>query len=95
MPDPVNPNELDLGHVKEGVVEIDPMTGRMTIRSENRRGGFTYFDVQEALTKYEGREVRVVIVPQDTINQIATLVENGDLPLSAAPVAGGNSNNRS
>lgn len=87
MPDPVIPSDLDLGHVKEGVVEIDPMTGRMVIRSETAEG-FDYFDVQEALSKYDGQEVRVVIVPFSTINRVADLVENGSLPASAIPSAG-------
>lgn len=87
MPDPVVPPHLDLGHVKEGVVEIDPMSGRMTIRSEKSDGSFEYFDVQEALTKYEGEEVRVVIVPQRTINEVADLVESGSLPVGEVPSA--------
>ncbi len=87
MPDPVIPPDLDLGHVKEGVVEIDPMSGRMVLRSETPNG-FEYFDVQEALTKYDGQEVRVVIVPFSTINRVAELVENGSLPAAEIPSAG-------
>jgi hypothetical protein len=87
MPDPVIPADLDLGHVKEGTIEIDPMTGRMVVRSETP-SGFDYFDVQEALTKYEGQEVRVVIVPFSTINRVADLVENGSITPSELPSAG-------
>jgi len=87
MPDPLIPPDLDLGHVKEGVVEIEPMSGRMVIRSETA-SGFDYFDVQEALTKYEGQEVRVVIVPFSTINRVAELVENGSLTPAELPSAG-------
>jgi hypothetical protein len=87
MPDPMTTEDLDYGHVKEGVVEIDPMTGRMTIRSE-ANGGFEHFDVQEALTKYRGEMVRVVIAPFSTINRLAQLVENGSLPLAEVPTAG-------
>lgn len=86
MPDPVNSPDFDLGFVKEGTIEIDPMTGRMVVRSETANG-FEYFDVQEALNKYEGMEVRVVIVPFETINRIADLVESGSLPLAEVPSA--------
>jgi hypothetical protein len=85
MPD--IPADLDLGHVKEGVVEIDPMSGRMVIRSETS-DGFEYFDVQDALTKYDGQEVRVVIVPFSTINRVADLVESGSISPSEIPSAG-------
>jgi hypothetical protein len=86
MPDPVIPADLDLGHIREGVIELDPMTGRMTLRSETA-DGFVYFDVQEALAKYAGQEVRVVIVPFSTINRLADLVESGATPLDQVPRA--------
>lgn len=85
MPGPVD--DLDLGHVREGVVEIDPMSGRMVIRSETPEG-FAYFDIQDALSKYEGQEVRVIIVPFSTINRIGDLVEDGSLSPDAIPSAG-------
>jgi hypothetical protein len=85
---PEMPPDLDLGHVKEGTVEIDPMTGRMVIRSETPNG-MEYFDLQEAMTKYRGQEVRVMVVPFTTINRIAQLVEDGSLPLGNVPNAGG------
>jgi hypothetical protein len=86
MPDPI-PADLDLGHVREGVVEIDPMSGRMVIRSETP-DGFAFFDVQDALEKYDGQEIRVIIVPISTINRVADLVEGGSLSPSAIPSAG-------
>jgi hypothetical protein len=88
MPDPLIPPNLDLGHVKEGVVELDPVTGRMVIRSEARSGGFEYFDVQDALTAYQGEEVRVIIVPQRTINTVADMVEEGSVQPDQVPSAG-------
>ena len=88
MPDPVTPPELqlDLGHVREGVVEIDPITGRMLIRSEANEG-YDFFDVQEALTKYAGQEVRVIIVPCSTIEKVSEMVHSGTLPLDQVPTA--------
>jgi hypothetical protein len=89
MPDPVVPSDLDLGHVVEGVVEIDPMNnGHMVIRTETRTGDFVYFDVQEALAAYEGEQVRFIIVPQRTINRVAELVEQGSVPVEQVPSAG-------
>jgi hypothetical protein len=89
MPDPVNLDGLDMGAVKEGVVEVDPMTGRMVIRSQTAQGTFDYFDVQEGLTRYKGQEVRIVIAPFATINALASMVENGTLPIDRVPQAGG------
>jgi hypothetical protein len=88
MPDPLTPPEveLDLGHVREGVVELDPMTGHMVIRSETPTG-FDFFDVQGALTKYVGQEVRVIIVPCSTIEKVSDLVNSGTLPLDQVPTA--------
>lgn len=82
------PSDLDLGAIKEGVVEINPMSGRMIIRIEGAKG-FEFFDLQEALAKYVGQEVRVVIAPFSTINRLAQMVEDGEIPASAVPPAGG------
>jgi hypothetical protein len=79
--------KLDLGHVKEGIVEIDPMTDRMTIRCP-LGDGFEYFDVQAALEAYRNEAVRVVIVPCSTIRQVAELVEQQKLAAEQAPKAG-------
>jgi hypothetical protein len=88
MPDQVIPSDLDLGIVREGVVEIDPLTGRMVIRTERPSGDYIYLDVQEALAKYAGQEVRVVIVPFATIHRVADLVESQSLPADRIPTAG-------
>ena len=80
--------KLDLGHVKEGVVEIDPMTDRMTLRCPNDDGDFEYFDVQAALQEYRNEEVRIIIVPCSTIRQVSQMVESGEVPLDQAPKAG-------
>lgn len=81
------PEKLDLGHVKEGTVEIDPMTGRMVLRCPVP-GGFDYFDVQAALEAYRNEEVRVVIVPFATINKVAQMVESGEISPDRIPKAG-------
>ena len=82
------PNKLDLGHVKEGVVEIDPMSGRMVVRCIAKDGSFEFFDVQKTLDTYRDEEIRVVIVPLATIKKVAEMVESGEMPLDQAPKAG-------
>lgn len=83
-------NDLDLGYVKEGVVELDPMTGRLVLRCESTEdyGTYYYFDVQEMLAKYKDEEVRLVIAPFATIKKLGEMVENGDLAIEEVPIAG-------
>lgn len=79
------PTELDLGLMTEGVVELDPMTGRLVIRTEDSRGAFHFIDVQERLLHYKGQEVRLVITPLSTVAELAQMVERGELPLDQVP----------
>ena len=81
---------MDLGLVAEGVVELDPMTGRLVLRCERPEGGFDYVDVQAALERYKGEEVRFIVAPFSTINRIAEMVEKGELPVEEVPLAKGN-----
>lgn len=69
---------MDFGTMAEGVVELDPMTGRLVLRCE-REGGFDYLDVQGVLERYKGEEVRFIVVPFATIHQVADLVEQTSL----------------
>ena len=78
---------MDFGVVVEGVVELDPISGRMVIRSDSEKG-FDYLDVQEALTKYQGQEVRFIVAPFSTINQLAAMVDQGEVTLEDLPLAG-------
>jgi len=81
---------MDLGVVAEGVVELDPMTGRLVLRCERPEGGFDYVDVQAVLERYKGEEVRFIVAPFSTINQIAEMVEAGEIPMDGVPHAKGN-----
>ncbi len=78
---------MDFGVVVEGVVELDPMTGRLVLRSEGKEG-FEYTDVQAVLERYRGEEVRFIVAPFTTINQLADMVERGELAMEEVPVAG-------
>ena len=68
---------LDFGHLVEGTVEKDPMTGKLVIRVDNGDGiGYT-FDPQEALAAYVGQEVRLTLATFDTLDRLAALVNDG------------------
>lgn len=79
---------MDLGLVAEGIVELDPMTGRLVLRCEAVNGGFQYVDVQAVLERYRGEEVRFIVAPFSTINRLAGMVENGDVEVLDLPLAG-------
>lgn len=78
---------MDFGVVVEGVVELDPMTNRLVLRSEGENG-FEYTDVQAVLERYRGEEVRFVVAPFTTIRQLAQMVEEGDVAIENVPLAG-------
>lgn len=82
-------DKLDLGHVKEGVVELDPMTGHWVLRCPTGDGGYEYFDVQAALEGYRNEDVRLVLVSVATIRRVEQMVNSGDATLETAPKAGG------
>lgn len=77
-------HKLDFGLVAEGIVELDPMSGRLVVRVPTDKGN-EFFDVQEYLLKYKGQEVRCIITPFSTINTVARMVEEGDVSLDAVP----------
>jgi hypothetical protein len=60
-------------YILEGVVEEDPLTGLCTIRTEDEQGNPFNFDPQVGLKTLKGREVRLVLVPLATIEQIQRL----------------------
>ena len=74
---------MDFGTVAEGVVELDPMTGRLILRCEGENG-FEYVDVQATLEKYKGEEVRFIVAPFATINRLAQMVEEGGIQMEQA-----------
>jgi hypothetical protein len=63
-----------LGHIVEGVVERDPVTGRFQIMTvENGRAKTT--DVAELLASYEGQEVRLTLASFENLTKLAQMVE--------------------
>ena len=81
MPQP----QLDMGVMTEGVVELDPMTGRLVLRCENRQGQNEFIDIQERLLQYKGEFVRFILTPMATVSSLAQMVERGGMKLEDVP----------
>ena len=79
------PENLDLGLMVEGVVELDPMTGRLVVRYEDSKGAFQTVDVQEQLQRYRGEQVRCIITPMATVAKLAAMVESGAMKVDNIP----------
>lgn len=69
------PAKLDLGHLIEGVVEQDPMTDQFYIRTTDAQGQPVRFDVQTALARLVGKEVRLTLASFETLSRLASMVE--------------------
>lgn len=76
---------MDLGLIVEGVVELDPMTGRMVLRIQEADGSNTFIDIQERLAQYKGEEVRFILTPLTTVSEIARLVQEGEISVENLP----------
>lgn len=76
---------MDLGTLVEGVVELDPMTGRMVLRIQQEDGSNVFLDVQEALEKYKGESIRFILTPLSTIEKLTEMVESGQLSPDDVP----------
>jgi len=77
--------DLDLGIIVEGIVELDPISGRFLVRVEDERGEFGDVDVQAQMEKYKGEPVRFILTPLQTVSDIAKMVEEGELDPSQIP----------
>lgn len=64
-----------LGHLIEGVVEQDPMTDNYVIRTVDQDGKPVTFDVQEALAKLKGQEVRFTLASFENLARLSQIVE--------------------
>jgi hypothetical protein len=81
---PTIPN-LDMGVMIEGVVELDPMSGRLVLRYEAKDGSNDFVDVQERLLQYNGAKVRFILTPMSTVKRLAAMVESGGMKLEDVP----------
>lgn len=71
--------DLDLGIMVEGVVELDPMSGRMVLRVPQEDGTNDFLDIQDQLVKQLGKEVRFILTPMASIAELAKLVGTGEV----------------
>lgn len=66
----------------EGVVELDPMSGRYVLRQAKeeirKQTGEDSFDPQAALATLRGQEVRIVIVPLATVQMVVKALSDLD-----------------
>lgn len=62
-------------YLVEGVVEQDPMTDQFMIQTVDQAGKPMTFDVQAALETFKGREIRVVLAPLATIEELERIVK--------------------
>ena len=76
---------MDLGTFVEGVVELDPMSGRMVLRVQETDGSNTFVDIQERMERYKGEAVRFILTPLQTIEELTSLVESGEIQVGDAP----------
>jgi hypothetical protein len=77
--------DIDLGVMVEGTVELDPMSGRMVVRYEDAKGELQFVDVQERLAAYNGQDVRLLVTPLATVAKLHGMVERGELKLEHVP----------
>jgi hypothetical protein len=82
MPD-IDIEKLGL-YLVEGFVEVDPLSDKVTIRAEDKDGNTISFDPIPVLEKLKGQEVRIVIVPLVSVQQLEALVKNQEA--SGGPV---------
>ena len=82
---PVREN-IDLGIVVEGIVELDPITERMILRYEDKKGNTQLVDIQERLEAYRDQEVRFIVTPLATVARLGEMVESGELKLEHVPM---------
>jgi hypothetical protein len=76
---------MDFGILVEGVVELEPITGRLVLRIQQQDGSNVFLDVQEQLEKYKGEEVRFILTPLKTVAELARMVESGEVPIDEIP----------
>jgi hypothetical protein len=67
---------MDLGLMAEGVVELDPMTGRMVLRVPQEDGSNQFLDVQAELERHKGKEVRLICTPMESVAALADMLRS-------------------
>lgn len=61
-------------YLVEGIVEQDPMSDRFVIRTVDQEGKPITFDPQAVLGQLKGQEIRIVVAPLATVQEVERLV---------------------
>lgn len=64
-----------LGHILEGRVERDPLTGRYQVMTVGANGKAQVYDLQDLMAPYEGKEVRLTLASFENLEELARLAE--------------------
>jgi hypothetical protein len=81
-------NKLDFKalniYLVEGIVEVDPMDDKVTIRTVDQQGNPLSFDPIPALAHLKGQEVRLILTPLasvETVEEYAKKLETSSTPV--------------
>lgn len=80
--------EPDYGIILEGKLVWHEPGSLYVLEVQNEDGSVERRSIPNMLGRYEGQEVRLVLVPVATINAVAQMVEAGEVTLENAPRAG-------
>lgn len=84
MSDRIEAEDLDLGVWIEGTVFYDPDVERYVVSGTTSEGKAAFLDPHQALKKYNGQQVRMIITPFSTIAKLTELVEKGEMTVAQA-----------
>lgn len=70
---PTNPSVF--GHIVEGRVEQDPLTGRYQVMTVGHNGKAVVTDLQDLMAPYLGKEVRLTLASFENLEELARLAE--------------------
>lgn len=67
--------QLNLGHLIEGVVERDPMTDALQIRTIDDQDRQIFIKLEDLFSTYVGQEVRLTLSSMEALLKIQELLE--------------------
>lgn len=69
------PEPSVLGHILEGRIEQDPLTGSYQLMTVGPDGKAQVVNLQELVAPYEGKDVRLTLASFDNLNTLAQMAE--------------------
>lgn len=75
---------MNLGNLLEGVIERDPLDERLRLRTVDAQGNVLHVDLEDLLSRYEGQEVRFILMSLESIRAIQEMV-GGDEVVGVMP----------